>query len=280
MLPRNLLLSVWLCVLWCTSTRAAEGFHLLAADAPAPVRDAWSSVYNVEYKDWPLGTAFLVGIAKSDTIVRLYFLTAEHIAANDDRCTDNSICSGLSLVQNAVYNRDGDGFRKSSENGSHFSNVRSLTISDGSNTTLLTVDLSAGSDLREFRPLKISQTCLSHKREQLYAIGYPDVGYRPNFNSKILRKVWSKGVLIDLDDAHLGTSIDATDGNSGGPILNAQGEVVSVMNKSWFGSDLEYEGDYIREVSGHEEYGPVEYSQGTSCAALSKKLAATIGVSQ
>lgn len=263
-------------------TQVVEGFKTAKDPMPTSVSGAWDSTFLVQVKNdraSRLGTATLVGRLDEGATSTLYFLTNYHviqgfcdvvgpcqakfasdiIAESMDAGLDVKILKGQ--LPNAVF------LKKFSENP---------------DLALLTTTIPKA--LSAVRPLPLSVKCEVYLAEPLNAIGFGDTSLRKNAqslpieNSKLLFKRWSSGLAIGFfssrvekkdqpQERWLGTSLDLLPGNSGGPILNAKGEIVAITVRT---NTSEEEGYKYRENLDLNNLSPSAF--GVTCQEVNKFL--------
>ena len=128
--------------------------------------------------------------------------------------------------------------------------------------------------------MMLPSTCDLRPGQSLYAVGYPATNDRvypasPTIADKDdIRKRWSSGVFVDkynegnVSDTHLyfGTTIDALEGNSGGPVVNADGQIIGVLLKISDNS-----GNNGFRYDGNEAQGSLDWhSLSTRCDYLQR----------
>ncbi len=258
--------------------RAAEGFHLLSQSAPSAVTDSWESVFLFfldEPSTFSIGTAFLVRADVGPRDTDMYFLTNKHVLKG--HCDAKGVCMEISLFQ--------DGRFDTGSAGARFVSYREpmglvSVITSSKNPDLAVLKVTRPNDkMRVPKVLRISKTCEMKIGEPLYGIGFP---YTPDRQAKkmlpieqqnLVIKRWSQGIYtgsLRTDERgdentmyFYGSTVDALTGNSGGPILNARGEVVAVA-KAGAGLAKNQFGYFGNETSGQLDW----QSEGVPCEYL------------
>ncbi len=257
---------------------AAEGFKGYSEQMPDAVKNAWPASFMTlieEPKTYIHGTAFLIHVTNSGMNSQLYFLTSKHLLHG--HCNRIGFCPELQLFGEAqleviasaerlVYGRN------------RLANVEVLKLSSKPDLALLRVVVkSQGMPLP--KALFISPKCSLSIGDQLYAVGFPNMTLRRAPQTQILElkntiiKRWSSGIFVGTVDTRegknllLGTTVDSLVGNSGGPYLNEQGEVVGLAQLSASVSENNY------QYTGIEILGQLDWqSEAITCLDLHEFL--------
>lgn len=232
-------------ILLSIQTKAAEGFSTSLATAPKSVKDNWSKTFAI-LTDYPTiydaGTASLVWKRKSASKWDLYFLTANH--GVDAKCEGGKICPHTYLVRDLRGRSMNNKFTPDQLQGLFFEEVDVVDKSTNPDLALLHV-IAPLSTANIPDPISLPTSCEISPNDKLFTVGFPAAAGRTNPlsapipNKDEIEKSWSHGVFVDKFHAgdgdniklYFGTTIDALEGNSGGPVLNTDGTIVGVLVK-------------------------------------------------
>ncbi|MEK6772336.1 MAG: trypsin-like peptidase domain-containing protein [Bdellovibrionota bacterium] len=282
-LSLTLLIMFSLLVLFPNASFAKEGFTT-GKDIPSHILDLQDSVflvhiqqitkmtekddaYTLKTETTSDGTAFIIG--EDQTF--FYFGTANH---NIEALNCQKICSGLSLFQKARLRPSIHYFNNKAVPFGHELFLEKGTISFDQVELLKSTKNQDLAIIRAYKRQDIKYALKSFafskffpkKADKLYTIGFPNLSLRKCNKdlkkntgilfSKNVEKRWSEGFYVDIYSSDnkrdsnteywLGTTIDAVPGNSGGPVLNVNGEVVGLM---------------VRSLNGGECYSGIESSE-------------------
>ncbi|MGZ3805461.1 MAG: S1 family peptidase [Pseudobdellovibrionaceae bacterium] len=234
--------------MWTPSGFSAEGFYTSADPMPPAVSKAWSSVFFVLINEptiYRMGTAFLVRKIVDSKVTDLYFLTNLHVIKQ--ACPTSGLCQNASLAQDAHLIYQSDGLHLQSLDGVVLDQMSVVKVSVNPDLALLHVRASNNNNVQLPNSLPISPSCEMAVSGPLYTIGFSDPFDRRNStipikNRDSIFKRWSHGIFTgytksdDNNNANTnlwsGTSVDALEGGSGGPLLDQSGKVVGVMKNS------------------------------------------------
>lgn len=261
------------------AAQAEEGFFSDLKQAPPAVTGAWDATFAVIYATstyFHYGSAFLIKKQINADGLVLVFMTVAH---NIEKCAVmDDVCPHLMMVQNARMKEDSNEIRFDTLNGLRFDEVAVYKV-PSSDLAVLAVRMKRQDPSPE--PLKLAAECSSEPGAPLFAVGYPGTdsrtspGHRPIENADVIVKRWSRGIdlgnfkFTDSDRIFLGATVDNVEGLSGGPILNADGRVVSVVQRASGQSGHAYVGN---EYLSHPEFQTL----GPSCQVL-KNIGANLG---
>jgi|GEM_PF-6342102 len=224
-------------------TQAKEGFSADLTNAPQAVRHAWDATFALIYSEptyFHDGSAFLIGKKVIDGELVLSFLTVNHNIGNCE--TQDKICPGLILIQNARMRETPTMMNFDTLEGLRFDTVAVHGIKD-SDLAIVVTSMSLVDQRKIPEPLRLVKDCELQDGSPLYAVGYPDTKQRinskslPIVNGDEVVKRWSQGIYLgtwsftNQSRPFLGATVDALPGLSGGPVLDEQGQVVSIVRK-------------------------------------------------
>lgn len=219
--------------------KVAEGFSSNRDAAPEAVKRAWNSTYIlISEKTLYKGTAFVVASAKLGSMTRLYYMTNWHVA--DELCRSDMSCPSTVLARNVRITGSGT---KIDSMDIRLHSVRLIRSSHKLDLALIAVDVNSNSLLPT--PIQLSSDCHLTAQEPLFSVGFPNISRRvqplvPIDSSNVIQKRWSRGLFVKYDRAtDLGVNVEVTSstvdfipGQSGGPLLNQDGDLVGVMRSS------------------------------------------------
>ena len=260
---------------------AVEGFSTFTNPTPTVIANAVDSVFFLNVlngKSSELGTAFMVGSEVGLNSTKVYFLTTTHSLKSV--CSKPGPCPNLFLHQNPVIELNSADKKFSFQTKDlSLHNFEIVKVSQNPDLVLVRTIIPSY-QARTLKALRISKSCEVAPGDKLYAIGFPGAYLRTHVAAfpievpNVIIKRWSEGILVEesnfkvekspgLNDL-FATSIDSLDGNSGGPILNEQGEVVGVEKASRATPKNQY------KYTGQEKPGSMDWSSlAVPCKYLS-----------
>jgi S1-C subfamily serine protease len=213
------------------AARIAEGFFI--DPMPPAVRAIWPSVYAFVCEGEGgayTATAFLVRKEEEEKLSRYYFVTAGH-SVDDCRQPRRYLAEDLGRPR---FESDGITLAPAPR---RLPRVAPVYVDDAYDVGIVKVE--AARPLRLGAPLAVTGHCDKALHREVFAVGFPGVGKRPSLGMRREAKRWSKGEYVGLGRAeHRGTqslyiasTVDSLPGSSGGPVVDANGELVGVVVK-------------------------------------------------
>jgi S1-C subfamily serine protease len=240
-----------LTLLSITSTaKAGEGFYETRPSLSGVSR-AWDATFLIAMSSESnhyMGSSALIGVHHQGQTYNLYFLTAFHVIKNN--CKLNAKCKDTLLLPTANVPMSSEGLESLSTQASHaMKDVVLVKFDESFDLALLRVQTPLGIAPA---PIPMVDSCSDLSGIQTYTIGFPWVSARVSPNSKainhrtILLKRWSAGLLVgplsktprgnyllNEDESNkvpfVALTADALSGNSGGPIVDEEGRLVSIQ---------------------------------------------------
>ena len=262
-IPRVLLFWLALACLYggaLPAAQAAEGFF--TSDKPPAVASAWNSVYAFVCegrKGAYTATAFPVKRSPNGERTDHYFITAGH--AIED-------CRG-----ERRYLVEDTGGKRFEEDGitlaprpRKLDGVTPIHVDDTYDIAVIKITTRSGERIGPALPL--DGQCDAAFGQEVYAIGFPGVAKRRSLRQSAQIKRWSRGLSVGLGHAefrgststYVATSVDSLPGNSGGPVLAADGALVGVMVKGAAGpqNNFRYDVDPKQKDDWHSFLVPCQ----------------------
>lgn len=224
-----------------------QGFNHKKYDSlPGSLHGVWESTFQISPKAG--------GMSGSAVIVRkdmnrpkygeatLYLLTNAHVLTSNG-CLGTGLCNGIQVSSSQGGDLATGARIEMDDRNRTFSKVNVAKISNKADLALLEVVIdNADSRYNSLAAAPLESNCNNIKPGQkVYFIGYPNLTRRdsvPGFNYEMRTytiKRWSQGLIAAISfDTNRGTktatTADALPGNSGGPAINENGVVISVVS--------------------------------------------------
>lgn len=231
-----LICSAWICAVsasqpFAPAANGAEGFFI--EPMPKAVRAVWPSVFafvcDGQRGDYT-ATAFLVRKDEGAKLSRYYFVTAGH-AIDDCRQPRRYLVADRNSPR---FEADGITVAAPQQ---RLRNVTTVYVDDAYDIGIVKVEVSGRLALGA--PLAAGNQCNKALHREVYAVGFPGVGKRRSLGMTREAKRWSRGEYVGLgraefhgtESTYIATSVDSLPGNSGGPVVDADGELIGVMVK-------------------------------------------------
>ncbi len=226
---------------------AEEGFHSSKIGLPPAVQAAWDSTFLVEpvVGKGAVGTAFVVRVEQTgDKTLEIYLLTADHVV-------QGNCGTRLGFCRNIEISEGGIDLRTATDIDVTHPTARAigaeiLRASEYPDLALMRLVID-NDPLWNRRALPLAEACSYAAGEPVYVIGFPDIASRtykyaqPVEDRNIVERRWSMGRILGpyrhkepggKMKYWVGITADSLAGNSGGPGLNAQGEVVGELDSA------------------------------------------------
>ncbi len=233
-------LAVLLFISCCSAISiAGEGFFDLRDNTPGFIASSWDSVVLLVRKDRYIGSAFVIAKVEKPSGDELYLITNNHVISGE--CKVKLPCSEIKILQNPPQLPEKEVVGSAGD--IQFNSLVILKTSIDPDLALIKVTLKK-SDVTSLLPLKISDHCPLKEGQRTYLIGFPATEKRlnearmPISDQDLLLKRWSEGIFVkyvlgkgikNLSTESALITTDALNGNSGGPLLNSDGEVIGVL---------------------------------------------------
>ena len=249
-----------LCGAALPAAHAAEGFF--TDNKPPAVARAWGSVYAFVCegrKGAYTATAFPVKRSSRGERTDHYFITAGH-AVED--------CRGERryLVEDTGGKRFEDDGITLAPRPRRLEGVTPVRVDDTYDIAVIRITTRPAERIGPALPL--NGQCDASFGQEVYAIGFPGVAKRRSLRQSAQIKRWSRGLSVGLGHAdfrgststYVATSVDSLPGNSGGPVLAADGALVGVMVKGAAGpqNNFRYDVDPKKKDDWHSFLVPCE----------------------